>query len=272
MESEASMSLMDHAVTGTPVDSLFICDAHTHMGPYFNFLVREEGSPAAMVRMMDRLGIDASIVSPHLAIVGDYRMGNQHVYEAAEQFPGRIIPFVVVNPNYPRAEVEAEVAHWHEHGGIVAFKFHSSLHGTDCLNEGYTPAYEYANEHSLAILSHAWNGEGGAIRVVGKLAERYPNVQFVNAHSASGWPVIEASIALAESCDRVWLDLTGSRLVYRGVERMVARVGAHRILWGTDSPFIDPRPGLGRLLCAELSDDDKRSILGLNAKELYRLT
>lgn len=266
-----TMSLMEQALTGTPLDDVYVCDAHAHMGPYFNFLVREDGSPEAMVGIMDRLGIDVSIVSPHIAITCDYREGNRHAYEAAEQFPGRIVPFVVVNPNYPTAEIEAEIAHRHERGRIVGFKFHSSLHGATCLHDGYTPAYEYADEYSIPILSHAWNGEGGQERVVERLSERYPSIRFVNAHSSSGWERIDGACDLAESFDCVWLDLTGSRLVHGGLERMVERVGAARILWGTDNPFIDPRPGLGRVLCAELSDEDKRRILGLNAKKLYRL-
>lgn len=265
------MSLLEHAVTGTPVEDVFICDAHAHMGPYFNFLVNEDGSPEAMVRSMDRLGIDVSIASPHIAITCDYREGNRHAYEAAERFPGRIVPFVVVNPNYPLAEIEAEIAHWDERG-IVAFKFHASLHGTDTLDDGYAPAYEYADEHSLPILSHSWSGAGGPLKVIETLSERYANVQFVNAHSSSGWAVIDASCELAERFERVWLDLTGSRLVYGGLERMVERVGADRILWGTDSPFIDPRPGLGRMLCADVSDEDRRRMLGLNARALYRLS
>jgi uncharacterized protein len=264
------ISLLEHATSGTAVDGVFICDAHAHMGPYFNFLVNEDGSPEAMVRSMDRLGIDVSIVSPHIAITCDYREGNRHAYEAAEQFPGRIVPFVVVNPNYPIAEIEAEIARWDQRG-ITAFKFHASLHGTDTMHEGYRPAYEYADAHSLPILSHSWTGEGGRTKVIETLCERYPSVQFVNAHSSSGWEVIDGACALAEQFDRVWLDLTGSRLVCGGLERMVERVGAERILWGTDSPFIDPRPGLGRMLCADVSDEDKRKMLGLNAKQLYRL-
>lgn len=252
------------------MEDAFICDAHAHMGPYFNFLVNEDGSPEAMVRSMDLLGIDVSIVSPHIAITCDYREGNRHAYEAAEQFPGRIVPFVVVNPNYPTAEIEAEIARW-DAQGIVGFKFHASLHGTDTMNDGYAPAYEYADEHSLPILSHSWSGSGGAPKVIETLAERYANIQFVNAHSSSGWDVIDASCELAEQFDRVWLDLTGSRLVYGGLERMVARVGADRILWGTDNPFIDPRPGLGRVLAADLSEDEKRKILGGNARALYQL-
>lgn len=264
------MTLLEHAVTGTPVEDAFICDAHCHMGPYFNFPVHEDGSPAAMVRSMDRLGIDVSIVSPHIALTCDYREGNRQAYEAAEQFPGRILPFVVINPHYPTAEIEAEIERWDEKG-IVAFKFHAALQGTDTMHEGYTPAYEYADEHSLPILSHSWTGEGGRVKVIETLAERYPNIQFVNAHSSSGWECIDLACDLAEQFDRIWLDLTGSRLVYGGLERMVERVGAERILWGTDNPFIDPRPGLGRMLCADVPDADKRKMLGENARKLYRL-
>ena len=266
-----TMSLMEHALTGKPLGDVYVCDAHAHMGPYFNFLVREDGSAEAMVRLMDRLGIDVSIVSPHIAITCDYREGNRQAYEAAEQFPGRIVPFVVVNPNYPVDEIEAEIAHWHKQGRIAGFKFHSSLHSATCLHEGYTPAYEYASEHAVPILSHTWNGDGGPENVLDLLSQRYPGIQFINAHSSSGWECIDRSCDLADRFDRVWLDLTGSRLVHGGLERMVARVGAGRILWGTDNPFIDPRPGLGRILCAELPEEQKRKMLGLNAKQLFRL-
>ncbi|MEA3400609.1 MAG: amidohydrolase family protein [Armatimonadota bacterium] len=266
-----TMSLQEHALTGTPLDDVYVVDAHAHMGPYFAFNIGDEGSAEAMVGAMDRLGIDVSIASPHIALTCDYRKGNRRVAEAAQRFPGRIVPFVVVNPNYPLAEIEAEIEHWHRSTGIVAFKFHSGLHSATCLDDGYTPAYEYADEHGVPILSHSWNGEGGREAVIETLSERYPNITFINAHSSSGWDVIDDACDLADQFDRVYLDLTGSLLVYGGLERMVERVGAERILWGTDSPFIDPRPALGRMLCAQVSDEDKRKMLGLNAKRLFGL-
>ncbi len=161
-----SMSLQDYALTGTAVDDAFIVDAHAHMGPYFAFMVGHDGSAEAMVRSMDRLGIDVTIVSPHIALTCDFREGNRHAAEAAGEFPGRIVPFVVVNPNYPPAEIEAEITQWHETTGIKCFKLHASLQKTDTLNDGYTPLYEYADEHALPILSHSWSGEGGPMKVI----------------------------------------------------------------------------------------------------------
>ncbi len=266
----ASTNLQDNLLTGTPVGD-FVVDGHCHMGPYRDFLVVDDGSAAAMVRTMDVMGVDVMLVSPHLAITCDWREGNRQSAEAAAAFPGRIVPLITVSGLAAPAEVEAELVHWHETTGIKAFKFHASLHGCDTLADGYTPVYEYADEHGTPILSHSWSGEGGTRGVIATLSERYSNVQFVNAHSSSSWDAIEANCAVAEEFARYHLDLAGSRLVYGGLEYMVERVGAERILYGSDSPFFDPRPTLGRMLAARISDDDKRKILGLNAKALYRL-
>jgi predicted TIM-barrel fold metal-dependent hydrolase len=264
-------SLQDYCLTGTPLQREYIVDAHGHMGPWHNFNVPEDGSATAMVRSMDALGVDVTIASPHIAIGPDYLEGNREVAEAAEQFPGRIVPFVTINPNYPRAEIEAEIAHWHDTTGIEAFKLHPGCHKTTTLDEGYSPVYQYCQEHSLPILSHCWNGEGGLAKVVATLTARYPAITFINAHSASSWDGIEQNCKVCAEHAGFYLDLTGSLLLWGAVETMVDRVGADKILFGTDIPFIDPRPGLGRMLCARISDDDKRRILGLNAKRIYDL-
>jgi len=264
-------TLQGYCLTGTALEGEYIVDAHAHMGPWHNFNVPENGWASSMVRSMDALGIDVTIASPHIAIGPDYLEGNRQVAAAAEQFPGRIVPFITINRNYPLDEIRAEIRHWHDATGIKGFKFHSSVHGATTLDEGYTPAYEYCQEHGVPILSHCWNGEGGLEKVIATLTERYPNIDFINAHSSSSWEVIESVCAVCAQFERFYLDLTGSRLLWGGVETMSARVGAHKILFGTDSPFIDPRPGLGRMLCARISDDDKRKILGLNAKRLFDL-
>ena len=54
---------------------------------------------------------------------------------------------------------------------------------------------------------------------------------------------------------------TGVRIRYEDPRA----VGADRILFGTDLPFLDPRPQLGRVAFAKISDDEKRLVLGLNA-------
>ncbi len=266
------MTLTQACQTGTILTDEIIIDAHAHMGPWYNFHVPEDGSAASMVHAMDLVGFTCAIVSPHLAIGPDYQQGNRDVAAAAQAFPGRIIPFVTLNPNGGRHEVEAEIAHWGHATGIVGFKLHPSCHGCKASADAYFPVYEYAQAHALPILSHTWAGDAmDGTTTLGALAGRFPDVAFIIGHSASSWEVLDEGHREAMAHDNVYLDLTGSRLIYDLLETMVSRVGAERVLFGTDMPFIDPRPGLGRVLMSRLSDDDKRLILGLNARRLFRL-
>jgi uncharacterized protein len=250
----------------------YIVDNHAHMDTWYNFHIPENGTPASMVHAMDLVGIDVTLAAPHICIGPDYCQGNRDVYAAAEQFPGRIIPYVTINPNYPEKEIREEIDYWDTHGGIRAFKFHPACHLADACHANYYPVFDYCQERGLPILSHNWTGAP----VAGKdtlhgLAETFPNVTFIIGHAISGWPAIDASCAAAKLYPNVMLDTTGSGLTYDAIPEVVRRLGAERIMFGTDNPFIDPRPGLGRMLLARISDDEKRLILGLNAKRIFRL-
>jgi predicted TIM-barrel fold metal-dependent hydrolase len=99
----------------------FIVDAHAHMDTWYNFHIPEQGTAASMVHAMDLLGIDVTILAPHICIGPDYCQGNRDVYTAAQQFPGRILPFVTINPNYPIEAVREEIEYWDTHGGRPPF-------------------------------------------------------------------------------------------------------------------------------------------------------
>lgn len=262
--------LRDRCLAGELAGELVI-DAHAHLGPWHNFWVRQGGWAGPMVESMDQCGITTTLVAPHVAIGPDERLGNEQGYQAQEEFPGRIVAYVTINPNRPRQAVEAEIMRW-EKPGVRGFKLHPSLHGYHASGEGYRPAYEYADAHGLPILSHCWDGDPhGAPSVVAGLADEYPRAYFIIGHAASSWGAIETSCAEAGRRKNVYLDLAGSGLWYGALEYMVEHAGAERITLGTDSPFFDPRPPLARVLMARISDEDKRLILGVNAQRLFGL-
>lgn len=257
---------------GEALKDEYIVDAHAHMGTWYNFHIPEQGTPASMVHAMDRLGIDVAIVAPHICIGPCYLQGNRDAYAAAGAYPNRILPFVTINPNYPLDEIQAEIEYWGRRGRIFGFKFHPQCHLADACHQNYYPVFEYCQERQLPILSHNWTGApvSGKDTLHG-LAELFPRVTFTIGHAASGWAAIDANCATARRYANVMLDTTGSGLTFDAIPEMVRRVGADRIIFGTDNPFIDPRPGLGRMLMARITDDEKKLILGLNAKRVFRL-
>ena len=270
--SAAATSKFAKAVaSGEPLKGELIIDAHAHMGLWFNFHI-PASDDGAMVATMDRLGVDMCVCSPHRAIGPDYRAGNEEVIEAAKRFPGRFVPYITINPYYPVPEIEAEIGKWHSQGHLRAFKIHPSFATYPADGEGYRPVWEHANRQGLTVLSHSGAGcKYGSPEKLGELAQRYPKANVLVAHSASSWEMIEAATKTAKQQENVFLDLCGSPLLFGALEQMVDAVGADKILFGTDLPFIDPRPGLGRIAFSRLSDDEKRKILGLNAKRLFRI-
>jgi predicted TIM-barrel fold metal-dependent hydrolase len=60
-------------------------------------------------------------------------------------------------------------------------------------------------------------------------------------------------------------------LTYEGnVEWFVKESGSKKVLFGTDMPFFDPRPAFGRLALANISDDEKRDVFGLNMARILK--
>ena len=55
------------------------------------------------------------------------------------------------------------------------------------------------------------------------------------------------------------------------IEFLVEGAGADRVLFGSDHSLMDPRHHVGRIVTADIPEDAKRKVLGLNAIKLLGL-
>ena len=253
---------------GVPLTNEVVIDSHCHMGFWANFNV-PRGDAAGMVAAMDRLGIKACVAAHHSSIGPDFRFGNDEVLKAMADFPGRIYGYATVNPNYPD-EMAGEIKRCIS-AGMVGIKLHPDMHKVAVDDDRYRPAWEYANERGLPVLSHTGTNGKNPIRTFEKLAEAYPNAKVILGHAGFGSEGANQSIEAGKKFPNIYPEITGSVIVYGTLERMVRELGADRVLFGTDLPFLDPRPQIGRVAFAKISDDEKRLILGLNAARLFRI-
>jgi len=67
------------------------------------------------------------------------------------------------------------------------------------------------------------------------------------------------------------VDTSGSQPARGLLEEAVRRLGAERVVFGTDLPIRDYASMLGKMFEAPLTDRQRRQILGLNAARLLRL-
>jgi predicted TIM-barrel fold metal-dependent hydrolase len=249
-------------------ENVEIIDCHAHMGPHGEFHI-PRNTPEWMIKIMDRIGVSKAAISHCISLESDFKVGNAIVYEAIKKFPNRFIGYAVLNPHYPE-EIEEELERCFKHYGMKAIKFHQSLHQIKYPSdfERYRLVLEYAESNNLTMLCHGFP----LPKKIEEAAREYRNVNFIIAHCGS-WNMREESEALsaAKHVPNIYVDSSGSIEWYGAFEKVVDKVGSDKILFGSDFPWCNLAFMIGRILFARIPDEDKRKILGLNAKKLYKI-
>ena len=250
---------------GRPITDLEIIDFHAHLGPYFNMHVPDADAPA-MIRTMDLCGIDKVVVSTTLSFDTDIVLGNDLTLEGVAAFPGRMYGACAVSGNYPELSLD-ELARMMANPAVVMIKIHPWSTHCKMNDPRMKRIYDFAAERGLFILAHTWlDGDPyGSQDLFASVAADYPPIKWLMGHSGGPYGSVRA-VEIARKLENVFLDLTLSMCPAQQVEYFVREVGADRVLFGTDNPFIDPRPQIGRVALARISDKDKAKIFGGNVR------
>ena len=263
----ASDSIAQAVLDGRSLTGLAtVVDIHGHGGPWHNFWI-PASDPDSMVRLMDRLGVRALVLAPHLAISSGADDGNDLAVAWTRRYPGRLLGYATLYPHdgqRVRGQLERALDN-----GLVAIKLHPSVHRRSVADEPYRQAWEVARERGSFILSHTWHADPYcAPGLFAPYAEEYPEVPIVLGHSGGAPAGFSEAIELATKHENIFLDTTGSNVTGPWIRRMVGEAGVHKVLYGSDMPFIDPRYGLGKVALSGLSDEQLRMVMGLNALRL----
>lgn len=241
-------------------------DLHAHLGKLTGTFSRFDEAEG-LVQQMDRCGVERAAVVDLLACTGEDERGNRRVWEAIQRFPQRLLGYATVSPHHPSPErfLEECVDRW----GFRGLKFHCDLHQCPLTSDRYTPHWEFAHARGLPILCH-----GSADRAsLDRLLNRYSQALFLHAHVGAVYrpETGQESTSLAQSHANYYLDLAGSQHRRGALEDLVARVGADRVVFGSDAPLFDFAYQIGRVLGADLDEAQRYAILRGNALRLFRL-
>jgi len=239
-----------------------IVDAHAHVGVSWP----EEGvrpTVADAIAMMDRAGVDAACTSASRFLRCDMRAGNRVTQEAVRQFPDRLFGFVVLSPREREASLQ-EADRYLGSEGFRGIKIHRSHNSVDYDDSRYDPIYAKGQEYLVPVLAHTFSPAE-----VGQLvnaARRFPAVSFIVGHSG-GYSWADCLETMA-SVPNTFLDVCASCTDIGRVEAFVDLVGAQRVVYGTDNPFLEPSHCLAQVRAAEISEPERALILGGNILRL----
>lgn len=260
-----TIDLAGQVLARQPLANLTIVDSHCHLGPYNGFFIPEPDADT-MLRVMDRCGVGFFCFASHLAIGPDAAAGNDATAAIVRRWPDRCLGYLAVNPHQQPA---AEIARWAGDPAMLGLKLHPDLHEYPVSGEKYRPAWEFANETGRYVLVHTFAGSpNNDPEHLRSIAAAYPRVPIILGHSGATDRGFERAIAVARDRPNVYLELCGSWMTGAWIARLVAAVGAERVLYGSDCPFIDMRYALGRVVFAPLTNEQRALVLGRNMLRL----
>ena len=248
-----------------------IVDAHAHIGLWpSSYLPAPDVEN--LVASMDRTTTSVSIVSAMRALwSGEVRSGNGEAVAAARRFPGRVYVHAVANPH--RREDRGYLLDLLAHDEVRGLKIHPHTHDCAVDDPRYDWVFELAAAAQVPVLGHCFEGTWHSSPAgFGVVAARYPELTLVAGHAGATPGGFRAVIAAAAERPNLYAELCGSQMTGGWIRRLVDELGAERVLHGTDATLIDPRIGVGRVLHADLKDEERAAVLALNARRLYRLT
>lgn len=245
-------------------EEVLTIDFHGHVGRW-DHLLMEDDIPK-LLRSMDAVGIDRACVFN--IFHPDGTRGNDLTAAFVARHPDRFIGFAYVSPLVPQGMVP-ELERAIDQLGFRAIKLYSPYTPYEYNHAVWDPIYQFAHERGLVVLAHT--GQDAEPRFLGEAAARFPKAQFVAGHAGNTDPYRRQAIEAAQRYPNFFLETCSTFRTPGVIEELVREAGAERVLYGSDLPLMDPRPQLGKILTAAISNREKRLILGENARRLLRL-
>jgi uncharacterized protein len=237
-----------------------IIDAHCHAGQGDGFTGPwDTDAPLGLyMQRAAHAGIARTVLLP--AFHSDYALANRALAQIVARQPQRFIGFAMVHPARDRGRVREMLTVAVEQYGFAGIKVHR--HDAPITRE----ICDAARDLRVPVLYDVM----GEVSVVELLAEQYPDVAFIIPHLGSFADDWRAQLALIDHLVRhanVHADTSGVRR-FDVLQQAVQRAGAHKILFGSDGPWLHPALELAKVRLLHLAPADAALVQGGNLMRL----
>lgn len=233
-------------------------DAHSHAGEG-----AAKWSGQQVVDRMDTIGVDKTVIFPFTE--GFFH--NEDIPKYVAENPDRLIPFCSVNPwNFHTAADELEKCYKE---GFKGLKLHPTLCGFRLSDHKLVdPLFEITQTYGGVIIVHGSADLYNCPLEFDRMARRFPKVPLLMAHCGFFWEW-ELAIELAMENDNLYLET--SRVPGFETSKIFEKLGAEKVIWGTDGPFCDYEWEYKKIERYAKTEHDFDMIMGGNIANLLKL-
>lgn len=237
-----------------------IIDFHCHAGQGDQLTApwNTDAPLGAYLRRARAAGIGRTVVLP--AFHSDYRRANRALGQIVRASHGKLVGFAMVHARRDAGRIDALLDEATNEHGLCGVK----VHGHEAM-----PTRELCDaalRRGLPMLLDV----AGKAEVLDLLLPAYPQLRIVVAHLGSFADDFRAHARVIEQLIRypnLQADTSGVRRFDYVVEA-VRRAGPHKLLFGSDGPWLHPGLELHKIRLLQLARSQEAMILGDNAREL----
>jgi uncharacterized protein len=191
-----------------------------------------------------------------------------------EKWPKLLLGMIQLNPNDVRASLDA-LNRWIKDGPMLGVYFPGSGPGSmTCTHRNFHPIVERIADLNGVIMQHTWFKTGGKTGAgestpsdLAELAAKYPQQKFLCAHAGGEW---QKGIRAVRNSPNILVETSGFDATAGFIEMAVRELGAARIVFGSHLPSRSLGTELGKIVAAEISENEKQQILGGNYRKLLQ--
>jgi len=233
-----------------------IIDSHCHAGKGDGLTGPwdTEASLTDYLRRAARAGIQHTVL--FAAFHSDYAVANRAVARLVADHPNRFYGYAFIHPERDRGRVLKLVQEAVEQHGFIGIKVHR--YDARITRE----ICEVAQLYQLPVLYDLM----GEVSTVELLAQQYPRVNFIIPHLGSFADDWKAQLALIDPLARytnLYTDTSGVRR-FDLLVQAVRRAGSHKILFGSDGPWLHPGLEAEKVKALRLPARDEQLIFAGN--------
>ncbi|WP_421741633.1 amidohydrolase family protein [Cellulomonas sp.] len=190
----------------------------------------------------------------------DYTVANRAVARLVRAAPHRWTGIAFVGTRADAGRIATMVGTAVDRWGFRAIKVH--WRDGDMTDE----VARVAQDRRLPVV----HDPGGDVQQVDHFSARYPDVAWVIPHLSSfadDWRAQVRLTDLLESRPNVFTDTSGVRYIDVLVDAL-RRAGAHKVLFGTDGPYLHPAVELAKVQVMQLAPAARHLVLAGNVQRL----
>lgn len=240
-------------------DASLIVDAHTHVDevPEFGWI----DPPEKLLPLLDAAGISRAIIMSYTEAPAVNPHVLEYIKDAVARYPDRLIGFARMHPGYgdeamrlfDRAMTEL---------GMKGLKLHPVGTLAHPGNEGSVRLIRRAAEYGAPTLFHCGDEPLTTPLEIAEAARQVPEATIILGHMG-GYFHVDDAIEVAERYENVVLETSAVPYPDK-IGEAVRRIGAERVIFGSDGPGCNPALEVDKVRMAGLTAEEERLVLAEN--------